>query len=275
MLKQRILTAIVLIPALLAVLYVLPSAGVAVVLGGIVTAGAWEWAGLSGFQASSRALYTAALAAFGGALVIAVLLRPTFAPTVFLAGTLWWLVMLRELPRAGATGLYGTRAGRALAGFLVLVPAWVAVAFLHAADERRPLTLLFLIALIAIADTTAYAAGHAFGRTKLAPAISPGKTIEGLAGAVAAVVLAAILYGTIVQNQKGAALGGWIVAAVVVTLFSVLGDLTESKLKRIAGVKDSGRLLPGHGGALDRIDALTAAAPVYALLWWAFFAPPV
>jgi phosphatidate cytidylyltransferase len=161
--------------------------------------------------------------------------------------------------------MFATMTGRIVGGFLVLVPLWVAAVYLLAADDERPRVLLFLLVLVWVADSAAYFAGSIMGRTKLAPHVSPGKTVEGVAGGVLGVVLLAWLCGTILWKFEGMLLAMWTGLAAVTALFSVVGDLTESKLKRIAGVKDSGRLLPGHGGVLDRIDALTSAAPVFAL----------
>jgi phosphatidate cytidylyltransferase len=141
----------------------------------------------------------------------------------------------------------------------------VAAVYLLAADDERPRVLLFLFVLVWVADSAAYFAGSILGRTRLAPHVSPGKTVEGVAGGVLGVVLLAWLCGTMLWKFEGMLLAMWMGLAAVTALFSVVGDLTESKLKRIAGVKDSGRLLPGHGGVLDRIDALTSAVPVFTL----------
>ena len=180
---------------------------------------------------------------------------------------LWWLWALVELisRRDVTRGMFATMTGRVVGGFLVLVPLWVAAVYLLAADDERPRVLLFLFVLVWVADSAAYFAGSIMGRTKLAPHVSPGKTVEGVAGGVLGVVLLAWLCGTMLWKFEGMLLAMWIGLAAVTALFSVVGDLTESKLKRIAGVKDSGRLLPGHGGVLDRIDALTSAVPVFAL----------
>ena len=168
-------------------------------------------------------------------------------------------------------GWLSGRGARAVGGFLILIPVWIAAYMLHVADPRSPLVLLFALVLVWVADTMAYFAGHLFGRTKLAPAISPGKTVEGVVGGMIGVALVAGFGGTLVWGYHAATLALWIGLSVVSALFSVLGDLLESKFKRIAGVKDSGRIFPGHGGALDRIDALTAALPVFALGWHLWF----
>ncbi len=271
MLSLRILTAAVLLPPLVLALFYLPSVWVAACFGLFFAAGAWEWSGLTRVGGrEARLVYCAALLSFG-ALLMAANRETTLG--VLLVGTAWWLVALVELVRRPGVheGWLDSIAARYLGGFLILVPAWVAMYYLHAADPRSPRILLFGLVLVWVADTTAYFVGHFFGRTKLAPAISPGKTVEGVIGAVTGVTLVAWIGGTLVWRYRGGELMWWIGLAIVTAFFSVLGDLLESKFKRIAGVKDSGRLLPGHGGALDRIDALTAALPVFALGWhWLF-----
>jgi phosphatidate cytidylyltransferase len=238
--------------------------------GVFIAAGAWEWSGLCLRRTPARIGYVAIVVALGVAATSAVIASHPLAIMTFVFACAWWLLVLVVL--AGSVdGIFQTQEGRALAGILVLVPAWAALGFLHEADANRPLLVLFVLVLVGIADTAAYAAGRVFGRTKLAPAISPGKTVEGVIGAIVAVALLAAAAGAAIWHLRGARLGVWTALAVVTALISVLGDLAESKMKRIAGVKDSGRLLPGHGGVLDRIDALTAAAPVFALGWLAAF----
>lgn len=265
MLKRRIATAIALIVPLLAALYLLPSAWIVALFGLIVFPSAREWAALCGFSERARGVYAAALTVTGATLAFGALRWPVIVWVLSAAAALWWFWALIELARP--SGLYHAPRLKAASGFLVLISMWVGAVYLHAADPRSPAALLYVLALVWIADSAAYLAGSAFGRTKLAPGISPGKTFEGLGAAIAAVVLLAFFCGTMVWRLEGRWLGIWIAFAVAVTLVSVLGDLSESKLKRVAGVKDSGTLLPGHGGVLDRIDALTSAIPVYTLGW--------
>lgn len=152
-------------------------------------------------------------------------------------------------------------------GYLILIPAWVVPVYIKDQGAQPQLLLLFLFLIVWGADSAAYFAGRRFGKNKLAPNISPGKTLEGLFGGLFAVVLLTLLFGlnnwAFSQSQMVFMMG----LAIICTLFSVAGDLTESRVKRIAGVKDSGNLFPGHGGVLDRIDAFTAAAPVFSLGW--------
>jgi len=272
MLKKRILTAILLIPLLVAALFYLPTLWIAVLFGIFVAAAAWEWAVLAGFSGLGKVLFMLTLLGFGAIGILGALNLPAFILPLLVVPALWWLWMLVELfsRKDVHRGMFAGAPGRTAGGFLVLIPAWVASVYLHAADMNQPRTLLFLFVLVWTADTVAYFAGSFFGKTKLAPQVSPGKTREGVAGGLIAVVLLAWVCGTMLWKYDGVRLLGWVGLAAVTVLFSVVGDLAESKLKRIAGVKDSGSLLPGHGGVLDRIDALTAAAPVFVLGWIIF-----
>jgi phosphatidate cytidylyltransferase len=271
MLLTRILTALVLVPAVLAGLFLLsPRDWGLAVLAAIAVAAA-EWGRLAAWRPPGRALFVAGVVGGGLALL--------FAPAAGFAGgwptgvvvavcgfaTLFWVLAVppwlatRWRP-AGALPLVG-------AGVVVLAGAFVALVELQA---RSPWLALAAMAVVWIADTAAYFAGRAFGRRKLAPMISPGKTWEGVAGALVAVALYAL---ALLAPAAGAGLVGTGLAATVafvafmlgLTGLSVAGDLYESMLKRQAGVKDSGALLPGHGGVLDRIDALLAALPPAAL----------
>jgi phosphatidate cytidylyltransferase len=147
---------------------------------------------------------------------------------------------------------------RAAVGMIVLLPTWAALLYLR---ERGPWILLAVLAVVWIADTAAFFSGRRFGWYKLAPAISPGKTWEGVAGAMAALLLYASAVSAAVHGLR---IMGALLMAMTLLYFSVLGDLFESWIKRVADRKDSGTLLPGHGGVLDRVDALTAALPIAA-----------
>ena len=266
MLKLRVLTALILVPLMVAALYFLPSSGVGLLLGVFVAAAAWEWAGMSGVtSALGRLAYVGALT-----LLILMLVRAPIVPIVALSA-IWWILALIELIvyRDGHSGL-AHRSSKLISGIMILAPAWLASYHLHARDPRSPAALLFLFVLVWVADSAAYFAGKRWGRTKLAPHVSPGKSVEGVLGGVAAVLLLALIAGVWIWQFEGLALLGWLGLALATALFSVLGDLVESKAKRVAGVKDSGALLPGHGGVFDRIDAFTAAAPIFALGLLAF-----
>lgn len=278
MLRQRLVTAVVLLVPLLAALFYLPPLGLAGLFGIVVALAAWEWAGLCGFlcvaQRTALAAFLLALGAIGTAILHA---RPALIWPVALGAVLWWAWVLVELIRHDTrpVGLFVSPASKITGAVMILVPPWVAAYYLHAHDPQRPALLLFVLALVGVADSFAYLAGHLFGRTRLAPQLSPGKTVEGLFGGLASACLLAALWGLWFAHMSGWYLTAWLALAVTTMLFSVVGDLAESRLKRLAGVKDSGRLLPGHGGVLDRIDAFTAAAPVFLLGWIALFEAPV
>lgn len=253
MLKQRIITALLLAPLALLVILWVPHLLAIGVLALLVLAGAWEWAAFAGFVAApKRAAYVAAI---GIALAACWVAGPQQLDWILLVAGVWWVVALcwiLFLPSSMS------RPAALLAGFLVLVPAWVALSWLHAIN---PHWVLFVLLLVVAADVGAYFGGRSFGRHKLAPRVSPGKTWEGVAGGL---VVAALMALAGVEWFDVAAVPFLAVCAITV-LASIVGDLTESLFKRHAGLKDSGNLLPGHGGVLDRVDSVTAAAPVFLL----------
>jgi phosphatidate cytidylyltransferase len=256
MLGQRVATAAVLLAVCLTGLFFAPAPLWATGVAALFAAGAAEWARLVGRVPARGALLAAAVAVACFAPLLPAAL-PAVAVLWGLA-TLGWLVVaplqLATGARIRATGLAG--------GWLALAPAGAGLVWL-AAD---PALLLSLLAIPWIADTGAYFAGRTFGRRRLAPAISPGKTVEGAVGGALAVALYVGLLQAagLAGGHPLAGAGGWLLAATLVAL-SIVGDLYESLAKRQAGVKDSGSLLPGHGGVLDRIDALTSTLPVAAL----------
>jgi phosphatidate cytidylyltransferase len=271
MLKRRVITALVVIPPFVATLYVLDTFWVALLLGAFVALGAWEWTGLSAIQGyAKRIFYIFVVISIGGIGVAGVFSAPVLLGIVMGLAALWWVWMLVELAArtidADAGGSPGSNTH--VAGVLILVPAWLAAVYLHHEDPMRPAALLYLFVLVWIADAAAYFVGMRFGKTKLAPRISPGKTVEGLVGGLCAALALGYFSGVWIWPLDPATRWWWMALAGVVMLFSVLGDLVESQYKRLAGVKDSGRLLPGHGGVLDRIDAFTGAAPVYVMGWY-------
>ncbi|MGI8740154.1 MAG: phosphatidate cytidylyltransferase [Gammaproteobacteria bacterium] len=268
LLEKRVATGAAMVVGMGAAALWLPSATLAGVLLVIILLGAWEWTRLTGIlRRDMRICYLAVLA--GSAYLVWRLFDEgwTLAPVV--AGALWWLVALMILAvyQPGAIRGPASTAVLRCAGLFALVPAWIAMIGLHRLAPR-PGWLVFLLLLVWVADSAAYFAGKRFGRTPLAPLISPAKTREGL-------------YGALVANGVLAAGGAWWFAVpgalwvyfvglcLITTLLSVAGDLFESLLKRRTGVKDSGRMLPGHGGVLDRIDSVVAAAPPFVLgLHW-------
>nr|WP_240544916.1 phosphatidate cytidylyltransferase [Ectothiorhodospira shaposhnikovii] len=267
-LKQRVITGLLLAVVVFSAVLLLPSFWFGLAVLAVCLGGAWEWARLCGLESGGqRGLYVTGVAALAGLGAFTAFALDQIWPVVL--GVLWWggvLVVLAFYRPAGREGrILWRRYGLGSAGVLTLVPAFIALVWLH---QVQPALVLYLILLTATADSAAYFAGRRFGRHKLAPRISPGKTREGLLGALIAIVpfglLGAWYFGVI------PALWFFFVCLCLVTaLVSVAGDLFESVLKREAGAKDSGALLPGHGGILDRIDSLTAAAPVFlmGLLW--------
>jgi phosphatidate cytidylyltransferase len=266
MLSYRVLTALVLIPLVVAALFRLPTLGVAITLGAFVAAGAWEWARLAGIGGAARVQFLVVVLGSGALALRAWQLVPGFALGVFIAAAAFWAWGLASLVRGNAGGVFAGRYRRLLAGVAVLVPTWLAAVYLHGSGPDGPWLLLYLLVLVWVADSFAYLAGHLYGRHKLAPAISPGKTVEGVLGGLAASLVYAAVAGAALFDYQGGVLALWVALAGAVALASVVGDLFESKLKRLAGVKDSGTLLPGHGGVLDRIDSAAATLPPGALL---------
>jgi phosphatidate cytidylyltransferase len=270
MLSLRILTAIALIVPTILSLFFLSSAWVTAYFGLFIAAGAWEWTALVGIRHRlARATYAATVLSVG---VLSILGGPQVMNAVCFLALIFWTAVLIELvrrPQVGEGWLHRPAVSRVV-GVAILAPPLVAIYALHANDAFSPWLLVFAFVLVWVADSAAYFAGHFFGRTKLAPTISPGKTVEGVIGGLIGVALLAWIFSALIWRHQGASLAGWFIVAVIAAAFSVLGDLLESKFKRAAGVKDSGNTLPGHGGVLDRIDAATAALPVFALGWLFF-----
>lgn len=270
MLKQRVITALVLAIIFISALLGLPSGYFSFFVGAIVLIGAWEWASLAGFSALwQRSLY--AFFMLGVVLLAATYLglKGETSPALdinairelLVAGCVWWAVALLFVQGYPSSAmLWGSKILRLVMGVLVLLPTWVALVYVRQHENGAWLVLL-LILIVALADSGGYFVGKRFGRHKLAPAVSPGKTWEGFAGGfIANCILAVVLSVSLNLN-----LFLMLVLIVPTSLVSVLGDLQESMLKRHAGIKDSGAILPGHGGILDRVDGITAAAPVFAL----------
>lgn len=264
-LQQRILTALVLVTLVVAAVLLLPTPSLALSLALVVGLAAWEWTALAGIASSGGRMAYLALVAGCLLLLWQDPLRP-WLPFVLIPATIWWwgvaVYLLRVRAIAHSPGIDPKLIP---VGLLVLVGPWVAIVHLHGlAPPVGPRLVLFLLVLIWVADSAAYFAGRRWGRAKLAPVLSPGKTRVGVYGAL----LGAAMCGALLAWGLGLGLpqAALAVAMCALTAFiSVVGDLYESLLKRRRGVKDSGCLLPGHGGVLDRIDSLTAAAPVFAL----------
>jgi phosphatidate cytidylyltransferase len=257
-LAARVLTAAVLIAGLLAALFLLPAAWLAGLVAVIVGLAAHEWAKLCRLPHVASIAY----AAFAG-VCIAALAWTGVAKAAIVVGAAFWIAVA---PIWLWRGVRPSHASLLVAGGLaVLVPAGAAMTLLS------PLQVLLSLALTWVADTAAYFTGRRFGRHKLAPSISPGKTWEGagggLAGCFAYAIICAVSVPQLRTGLSGGAWAAYAAAIFVLCAASIIGDLFESAVKRQASVKDSGTLLPGHGGILDRIDSATAVLPLCAVLW--------
>lgn len=259
MLKLRIITALVLLPIVLGALFLLERQAFALVAAAFFLAAGWEWSAMAGgLNKAGRVLWVLVLAAL---LAAAEWFRPvwllSWVPLVWVGA----LVLVLGYP--GSARYWRAPWKLVLIGYALLVPSWAALVQVQsqgALGLAGPWALLFILLWVWAADTGAYFAGRAFGRHKLAPKVSPGKTLEGLIGGVALALAAVALVAWQAPVEGNRLL--LLLVALVTVLASALGDLFESMVKREAGVKDSGTILPGHGGMLDRIDSVTAALPV-------------
>ena len=252
MLKQRIITAVVALIVLLLALFVMPTVVTRGIIASLMLVAAWEWSGflmVDGWL--PRAIFVALLGVAGAYLLVE--RDAAVFELLIKMAVIWWLlafVWIFFYPTAIPQFVTW------LAGALVLVPAWMALDNLYV---TQLFNLLFVLGIVWAADIGAYFAGKRFGRVKLAPHISPGKSWEGVIGGMLAVSILATIVGWLTSLDWAVTLP----LALAVAVISVVGDLTVSIFKRNAGLKDSGKLFPGHGGVLDRIDSVTAAAPVF------------
>jgi phosphatidate cytidylyltransferase len=267
MLRQRVLTALLLAPLVILLILLLPTGVFALSLALAFLAAAWEWARLAGMKSHTT---RGVLLAFAAALFAVLwLLRASgwLWPALIIAGVAWWLlvcVWLRHFA-FGAAPTPENRNLKLLAGAFVVFPAWVAGVSIHGGNEPHGHVWTFLAMLLVwAADTGAYFSGRFFGKRKLAPQISPGKTWAGVYGAFATSALVIVVGGWLL-GVRDARLIGLIAVSILTVASSIVGDLLESLMKRHANVKDSGVLFPGHGGLLDRLDSVFAALPVFAL----------
>lgn len=262
-LRARVYTAVLLAPIAIAAVLFLPSTWFAVAFGVVLCMGIWEWTRVIGFR--RRRLQMLVVAINGGIMLALLALNPgAWLLPIAGIGVVWWclaIIWLRAFDFAAAPTRINLEI-KILVGSAMVVPAWVSAWLIHREPDHGPWWTLFVLMLIWVADVAAYFSGRRFGHHKLAPRISPGKTREGV-------------YGALVGTSLFAAAAGWfikpvpvghlllIVLATVTVLFSIVGDLFESLIKRQANLKDSGSLLPGHGGMLDRIDSVLAALPIF------------
>ena len=257
MLKTRLLTSLLLVAALVAALVYLPPVYWYMLMLVTVSIGAWEWAGMSGLAKPTKLIYASLLLVPG---LLIVFYKPQLLQMLILWGILiaavFWLFIAPILLISKAQ--IRNRLVLSIIGLIVILPFGLSMLALR---ELNPLLLLLFMVAVWIADSAAYFVGKKFGKHKLAPMISPGKTWEGVLGAwIAVSVYGLILCYLTHQNY-------WFILMLWgVTVISIMGDLLESLFKRQAGVKDSGSLLPGHGGILDRIDGLTSSMPLVTFL---------
>jgi len=271
MTRTRLLAALVMAPVAIAAILLLPTEWMVALAAVMFLAGLWEWFELAGIEDSlSRTVLLVANLGLMVAIVWGSRASTGFSMALLqvatIVGVIWWLLALVWLGRykfASDDAGYA-RALKLAAGALAVIPAWCALAWIHASEPNGHRWLLAALMIVWAADTGAYFAGRKFGKHKLAPRVSPNKTIEGMIGGVIAGVVVGLGFA-LFAGATPAQLPVVALVALVAVLFSVIGDLFESLLKRHAGVKDSGHLIPGHGGILDRIDGVLAALPVFAL----------
>jgi phosphatidate cytidylyltransferase len=250
-------------------IFFLPMPQFMVFIAAIAALGAWEWANLSGFTSQiARVGYAGVIAGIIYGLQYMDLEQES---EILYGAFVWWLlafVLVKTHPKF--IGVWGSKFVRLLLGVVIIVPMWVGFVQLNSYPELNSYFIIYVMFLIWGADVGAYFAGRAFGKNKLAPKVSPGKSWEGVYGGVAVTMLMALGAGFWLQEKTFQTfdMEQWItlfVITLIVTAVSVMGDLVESMVKRHRGIKDSSNLLPGHGGVMDRIDSMTAAIPVFAL----------
>jgi phosphatidate cytidylyltransferase len=264
MLLKRAITALVLAPLVILLILLSSTGVVALVAAAAFLAALWEWMQLSGLKNSAWRCAMLVVATVAFALLWWV--RDTaLTPLSLAAGVAWWLVAclwLRHFAFAAAP----TRENLALkllAAAFVVFPAWVALVRIHGSLPHGHWWTLLALVIVWVADIGAYFSGRTFGKRKLAPQISPGKTWAGAYGAMVAGVVAALIGGWLLDVQ-GIRLVALALLAAITVAVSIVGDLLESLMKRHAQVKDSGTIIPGHGGLMDRLDSVFAALPVFA-----------
>lgn len=259
----RIATAVVLAPVAICGVLFLRTEWFTLIFGAILCFALWEWTRVIGFR--RRRLRTLVVAANAGLMLWLWWAEPkTLLMPIVWAGAGWWclaIIWLRAFEFAQEPTTRNLEI-KVLVGSIMVVPTFVAAWLTHRDPVNGPWWILFVLVLIWVADSSAYFAGRQFGQHKLAPRISPGKTIEGVIGALIGSALFAAAAGLLLPTIP-IAHGLLILLALVTVLFSIVGDLFESLIKRQSKVKDSGNILPGHGGMLDRIDSVLAALPIF------------
>ena len=286
MLKQRIITALILAPAAIAAIFYLPIIYFAALLLIIIGIGAWEWGPFMGFDTITRRIgfvttTIVLIVGIWGSVSLSNLWVNSeqihsYALTILWLAVAWWIFSAFLMFSYPNTSIFWSkhRSVRGIFGWLTLVPTWLAFMVIRTNDYQTDSyhgaqLLMFLLLMVWSADIGAYFVGKAVGKNKLMPNVSPGKTFEGfIGGIISACILVSIAAYQLSWGQEQVIIA--LLVTVLITTVSVLGDLNESMFKRQAGIKDSGSILPGHGGILDRIDSLTATAPVFALCYVLF-----
>lgn len=272
MLKQRVITAAVIVPVVIAAILLLSSVYIGLIFTLVLSIAAWEWFALCGLKNK-----------FLMAVCVLILITVNtiieywaewliqFHGMLSLFGLLWWLVISGFLILSKAPQVREPHIsfGGVLLGLITMMLAYLSLSGLHRYGDYGPYYVLYALVAVWVADIGAYFAGRRFGKIRLAPVLSPGKTLEGGIGGMLGVVAIALMALSFFDFEVYDAVK-FILISLITGVFSITGDLFESLLKRQAGVKDSGSILPGHGGALDRIDSLLAAIPVFfcGVYWW-------
>jgi len=265
-LKLRIFTAIILVPLFVALVLGLTARQFSFLIGFISIWCSYEWAALMGIQSKfPKILAALVMSLFMASTLYLIEVRSLSIISVLYISAIWWLIaILLVISYPRSSRVWGkSKVPKAFMGLITLIPWWIALSFIRIIPNGEYI-VLFLFVLIWTADSGAYFAGRLFGKHKLLPEVSPGKTWEGFFGAIVATGLLATLTAFFLKLNTYEFFM-FIMLSVLTVVISVFGDLFESMIKRQAGVKDSGTILPGHGGALDRLDSIFAAAPIFAL----------
>jgi len=267
MLKQRVLTALILVPLIVWAIFSLPDVSFTGVLLGIMCVAAWEWSRLAGLkQPGPRLFYVVILFLLMSATGFYYQQDAMLINIIYLIVSALWLLALGWLLyyRSHTVEHSGFSVIKLIIGVAIIIGPFVALLVLRHREQYGPAWIMYLLLLIWVADSGAYFAGKAFGKHKLLYNVSPGKSWEGVLGGLLGCLLLALAAGWWWLGLPPLQYLLFVILSLVVVIFSIAGDLFESLYKRQAGLKDSGHILPGHGGILDRIDSLTAAAPVFA-----------
>ena len=279
LLKQRIITALILASLVILGIFFLPIPGFIAAVAVITLIGFWEWTQFVSLSERLKAMIIPVVTLIGSLFILPIsvpslMTRFPAHHHMLILGGLWWLLASLLTITYSSSAQYWAKSAalKQLFGLLTLIPFFWAMLLLRAdnylSSHYLGAKLLLLVCLIVwSADSGAYFCGKRFGRTKMAPSVSPNKTIEGLFGGIVLAVIVAWV-GAEIMNIPFSSVPHLLFIAIVTVVASVFGDLVESMFKRVSGIKDSGRILPGHGGVLDRIDSLTAALPVFALLYF-------